>query len=177
MNFETKEGNECIVRNYRDLQVIVMPLYVRQFRHFLFLRIVQQFCSGQHQSEDSRDSVRKIALPCHWLVLTVSLAYRQKTIAILDLEKPDGPQPVRKLGRQSKFDIRVLEWNHSEENRNLLASTVSDMCICMYLCRHVDGIMNHRICVCISICIEDGQFANLLSLKEENKILVENSIM
>lgn len=62
------------------------------------------------------------------MVLSV---YRQKTIAILDLEKPDGPQPVRKLGRQSKFDIRVLEWNHSEENRNLLASTVCDVYMCV----------------------------------------------
>ena len=55
------------------------------------------------------------------------MVHRQKTIAILDLEKPDGPQPLKKLGRQNKFDIRVLEWNHSEENCNLLASTVSDI--------------------------------------------------
>ena len=55
------------------------------------------------------------------------LVYRQKTIAILDLEKPNGPQPLRKLGRQNKFDVRVLEWNHNEENRNLLASTVRNI--------------------------------------------------
>ena len=54
----------------------------------------------------------------------MSFVCRQRTIAILDLEKPNGPQPVRKLGRQNKFDIRVLEWNHSKQNCNLLASTV-----------------------------------------------------
>ncbi|XP_065883255.1 GATOR2 complex protein WDR59-like [Dysidea avara] len=47
----------------------------------------------------------------------------QKSIAILDLENPEGPQPLRKLGRQNKYDIRVLEWNPSETNGNLLAST------------------------------------------------------
>ena len=65
MSFETKEGNECIVRNYRELQVIYHTLCPTTWTtsRFLFLCTVQQLCCGQHQSTDSGDSVRTIILP------------------------------------------------------------------------------------------------------------------
>lgn len=55
----------------------------------------------------------------------MTLYFRQKWLAVIDLKETTKVKTDRKLGRSSKYEVKTVQWNPHHGNKDLLVSTVS----------------------------------------------------